>query len=276
MRPVTIALTRYAESDELLREVVAAACAQVGVAGEVLLIEQQADSGIRTEDYPRAKLPLRVVHARVGGLSEARNLALDQATHELVLFLDADAVAAPDWAAKLAEALDEEDVGVAGSRIIPRWSGREPLIATARVVRDQYSLFELGTGRFPYPRAVGAGFGIDTKKTGSLRFDPSLGRRDGRLFSGEESEYCHRVALAGLKIVYEGGAIVEHVIAPERMRLGWVAKRLLYAGRSRATVGGAPSPSRPPGLADWLTLPVTLPPYALGWLWGKLAGRFSA
>ena len=127
----------------------------------------------------------------------------------------------------MAAALQEEGIAVVGSRIVPRWSGREPLIARARVVRDQFSLLELGPDRFPYPRAVGAGFGVNRARTGALRFDPRLGRREGKLFSGEESEFCHRVTEAGLGIVYQGGAVVEHVIAPERMRLGWVLKRLL-------------------------------------------------
>ncbi len=270
MRPVTIALTRFAESDALLSEVLAAASAQVGVTGEVLLVEQCATGGIAQDTFPSTNLPLRIINARVGGLSEARNLALEQARHDIVLFLDADAIAAKDWASHLASALEAEGVAVAGGRIVPRWTGRPPFFAGARVVRDLYSLLELGPERFPYPRAVGAGFGIDRAKTGSMRFDATLGRRDGRLFSGEESDFCRRVSEAGLAIVYEGGAVVEHVIAPERMRLGWMAKRLVYAGQSRARVGGAPSPSRAPGLADWLMLPVILPPYAIGWLWGKM------
>ena len=271
MPSVTITMTRYAEPDSLLRQVLEHALRQQGVEGEVLLVEQRTDRPFDGAGLPQGPLAFRMIERRLPGLSAARNVALEEARHDLVLFLDADALAAPDWAAAMAAALQEDGVAVVGSRIVPRWTGREPLIARARVVRDQFSLLELGPERFPYPRAVGAGFGVNRARTGALRFDPRLGRREGKLFSGEESEFCHRVTEAGLGIVYQGGAVVEHVIAPERMRLGWVLKRLLYAGQSRARVGGAPSPSRSPGLVDWLTLPITLPPYALGWLWGKLA-----
>ncbi len=273
---VTVTLTRYAEPDALLREVLDSATAQQGVSGEVLLVEQDPDGSVDESEYANANLPLRIIRAELGGLSEARNLSLEHAKHDLVLFLDADAVAVEDWAAQLADALAEPRVAVAGSRIVPRWTGREPFLARARVVRDQFSLLDLGTGQKPYPRVVGAAFGVDRAKTGTLRFDPNLGRREGRLFGGEESDFCHLASEAGLDIVYQGAACVEHVVAPERMRLGWIAKRLVFAGQGRGSLGGKPSPSRSPGLVDWLTLPITLPPYALGWLWGKLGSDRQA
>lgn len=270
MRSVTIAMTRYAEPDALLRDALTHAIMQQGVEGELLLVEQRVDDPFDSTTLPQGSLVFRMIKRRLPGLSAARNLALDEAKHDFVLFLDADALAAPNWAAAMVAALTEKEIAVVGSRIIPRWTGKEPMIARARVVRDQFSLLDLGLKRIAYSRAVGAGFGLDRSKTGTLRFDPTLGRRDGKLFSGEESAFCHLVTETGYGIAYEGSAVVEHVIAPERMKIGWVLKRLLYAGQSRARVGGTPSPSRSPGLVDWLTIPITLPPYAIGWLWGKL------
>lgn len=273
LKRVTVTLTRYSETDSLLREVLEHAVAQQGVEGEVLLIEQKPDSEIKETDYVGSALPLRIVRAQVSGLSEARNLSLVSSENDLILFLDADAIAAPDWAAALANALGKSGVAVAGSRIVPRWTGSEPWFARARVVKDQYSLLDLGKGSKPYPRVVGAAFGVDRSKTTSLRFDQALGRRGGKLFGGEESDFCNRVIAGGMTVVYQGAACVEHVVAPERMRLKWLLKRLIYAGQGRASLGGRPSPSQAPGLIDWLTLPVTLPPYALGWIWGKVQSR---
>ncbi|WP_095012395.1 glycosyltransferase family 2 protein [Tsuneonella mangrovi] len=271
---VTITLTRYAEPDALVAEAIRHAVAQEGVTGEVLFIEQDMGGGITEAMFAGGNLAFRMIRGELRGLSHARNLAMDEAAHGNLLFLDADAMARPNWAAQLARVLDgDPKVAIVGSRIVPGWPGAPPLWAKARVVADQYSMLDLGNATLPYHRVVGAAFGVDLAKLPPhMRFDPTLGRREGKLFSGEESEFCARAVAAGLEIRYCGAACVTHVVSPERTRLPWIARRLFYAGHGRAVLGGAPAPSRKPGLADWLTLPITLPPYALGWLKGKLLG----
>ncbi len=142
---------------------------------------------------------------------------------------------------------DEIEVHVAGERefAIARKPGRDALIARLRAWR----------GRLP----------------ADFRFDEGLGRREGRLFGGEESDFARRVRALGLAVVYVGAAEVTHLIEPERTRLPWILKRLVYAGHGRALAGGTPEPGGKARLADWLLLPLYLPPYALGWLWGKLS-----
>ena len=272
---VTITLTRYAEPDALVSRAIRYALDQQGVTGEVLFIEQKTDAPLDPALFAGGTLEFRMIARTLGGLSDARNLALDEARYPLVLYLDADAMARPDWAARLAEVLEADDrVAIAGSRIVPGWPDRPPVWAKARVVSDQYSMLDLGSETRPWHRVVGAAFGLDMAKLGpDMRFDPTLGRREGKLFSGEESEFCARAAEKGWDIRYVGGAVVTHEVARERTRLRWIMKRLYYAGLGRASVGGAPAPSQRPGLADWLTLPLTLPPYALGWARGRLARR---
>jgi hypothetical protein len=163
---------------------------------------------------------------------------------------------------------------VAGSRIVPRWPATPPFFARASVLRDQFSLLDLGPDTRSYHRVVGAGFGVDMAKLpADFRFDETLGRREGLLFSGEESDFCARARAHGLRLVYVGSACVTHCIGPERARLGWILKRMLYAGHGRARIGGAPAPSGRRTPEDWLLLPMYLPPYLLGWLWGKLAAN---
>ncbi|WP_209347153.1 glycosyltransferase [Pontixanthobacter sp. CEM42] len=272
-RAVTLTLTRFAEPDSLVRQSLAHALAQEGVSGEVVFVEQQVDSAITADDFPGAKLELRIVRRKLAGLSAARNLALDEARHGLIMFLDADALAAPDYAAQLAAKLVNDDVAVAGARIVPQWPGNPPALAKARAVYDQYSLLDLGGSTQPYHRVVGAGFGVDMGKLPrDFRFDENLGRRDGRLFGGEESDFTTRARALGYRSLYVGSAVVTHLIEPERTGLGWIAKRLVYAGHGRAKMGGAPSPGGKRTNADWLLAPLYVPPYAIGWLWGKFSG----
>jgi glycosyltransferase involved in cell wall biosynthesis len=268
---VTVTLTRLGESDQLLTEVLQSLAAQTGARGEILFIEQKCDSTISADSFSNERWVCRIVRGPLPGLSAARNLSLKEAAFDQILFCDADAVARQGWAAALQAGLDAADVAIVGSRILPRWSGRPTILARSGVVLDQYSIYDLGTENNEVHRVVGAGFGLDrTKYPAQMFFDENLGRRDGRLFGGEESDLCQRVTAAGGRIMYVGDAVVEHVIPPDRLSALWVAKRLYYAGLGRGNAGGAPSPSRQPGLADWLLLPLILPPYTLGWLWGKL------
>ena len=271
-RSVSICITRYAECNALLARSLAAALAQEGVGGEVLFFDQAPDGGFVESGFSQQNLALRIIDGPCGGLSDARNRGLAQAQNDLVLFLDADAIAEPDWAKKLAEVLDQGDVAVAGGQVVPGWPRKPPFFTGARVLRDQYSMLELGEETKPVDRVVGAGFGVDKGKlpTG-FAFDEKFGRRNGRLFGGEETDFCNRARALGLQVLYVGGARVTHLVDAERLTIGWVMRRMVYAGYGRAMQGGAPNPSAPPQAIDWLLLPFYLPPYAVGWVWGKLA-----
>jgi GT2 family glycosyltransferase len=275
---VTITLTRYREPDWLVMETLESLARQTGVKGEVIFLDQNW-----REDFARDVACLSTPHlificepCPEKGLSHARNRGLEAANNDLVLFIDADAVAASDWAREMAAALSQ-GAAVAGARILPRWRGRKPLMARARVVLDQYSLLDWGEDVIDAPRVVGAGFGLRKSAAPDLMyFDEAFGRREGKLFGGEESDLCARLRASGLRIVYCGRAVVHHQILPERLNWFWIMKRLYFAGAGRRQQGGAPAPSRKPGLWDWALLPVILPPYAAGYLLSAGARRNAA
>lgn len=273
LRAVTITLTRYREPDWLVFETLESLRAQTGVMGQVLLLDQAWEPGFtrRVEALSSSALRFYCRPCPENGLSFARNEGLAEAEYDTVLFIDPDALAEPGWARALADALSEPGVAVAGSRILPRWRGRKPVLARSKVVHDQYSLLDYGDETLPVGRVVGAGFGVNRSvATDQMHFDAAFGRREGRLFGGEESDLCARVAEAGGRVVYVGGAVVHHQILPERLRAAWVWRRLYYAGIGRQQGGGAPNPSHKPGIWDWLLLPLILPPYAIGWMRARL------
>jgi len=269
----TITFTRYREPDWLILETLESLAAQRGVSGEVIFLDQtwSQDFSQRVEAFSNADLTFKCQPCPERGLSHARNLGIETAKTSIVLFIDPDALADPHWARELAATLARPGVAVAGARILPKWRGRKPILARSRVVLDQYSLIDLGSGEFDTHRVVGAGFGLNTSNcTEEMYFDTELGRREGKLFGGEESDLCARVKRAGGRVVYSGRAIVHHQILPERLKTGWVLNRLYYAGIGRAEGGGAPNPTKKPGLWDWLLLPLILPPYGLGWVRTRL------
>jgi GT2 family glycosyltransferase len=191
----------------------------------------------------------------------------------LIFFIDADVVVEPDWAAALAQCWTQSDVGVAGTRILPRWYTHPLFIARSRIVREQYSILDLGTEQRPAERVVGASFGIHRGRLGpDAYFDERLGRREGVLYAGEESDLCRRARKRDLKVVYEGGVVAYHQILPARISYPWVMRRFFYAGVTRAQLGGAPHPSGAMGMWDYLVLPFLLPSYMAGYRYGKRLG----
>lgn len=78
---------------------------------EVLVID---DGSTDNTSAIAARFPVRCIRTENGGLSAARNLGIDESTGEIVVFLDADAYADPDWLFHLVTALDEHDADAVG------------------------------------------------------------------------------------------------------------------------------------------------------------------
>lgn len=274
--PVTITLTRHREPDWLLGETLDSLEKQKGITGEVLFLDQnwREDYARAVEARSNAALVFRCVPCEDKGIAHARNRGLELAAYDTVLCVDSDVIAEPDWAMRMAEALSQPGVAIVGARIVPRWRARPPVLARSKVVLDQYSMLDLGVETKTCARIVGAGFGLcKTAAPDQMYFDTNFGRREGKLFGGEETDLCRRVlAVLPHGIVYVGTAVVHHQVLPERLRWSWVWRRLYYAGLGRAQMGGAPKPSQDLSLADWLLLPFILPPYVAGYLVARLKG----
>ena len=271
---VSITLTRYREPNWLVWDALESLARQRGVRAEVLFLDQMQDN--ETEAHIRKLLSDNIAFEYINieerGLSYARNLAIKHARNDIVLFIDSDAIAEPDWAKELATQLAQPGVAVAGGKIVPKWHGRPILLARSRLVMEQYSTLDLGAGVREVARVVGANFGINRAEGGEeANFDEAYGRREGRLFSGEDSDLCRRMWKHGSKVIYTGAAIVHHQILPERISYSWIMKRVYYAGLLRAMQGGIPNPTRKTDLCDYLVLPVILPAYALGYLRGRIS-----
>ena len=268
MVSTTITLTRHDEPNRLIVGTLKALALQENVSAVILFFDQRPDaetaSLCQSLDSENIRFNYRPLEPC--GISRARNTAIAACKTETLLFIDADAIPDPGWAASLAEALLPDNVGIAGGRILPEWHKPPLLITKARTVREQYSMLDYGDDMLQVPRVVGASFGIHLERLGQeARFDEDLGRRNGLLLGGEESDLCTRARDAGLQILYQGKAVVHHQVLPERIRYRWIFRRLFYAGVNRALRGGMPSPSHRMTLWDYIFMPLVMIPYALGY-----------
>ncbi len=269
---LTITLTRYNETDSLILETLGSLAKQVNVTASIIFFDQNSDSNIQQDidklgnhriDFTRINIPAI-------SLSYARNQAIENCQTSILLFIDSDAIAEPNWAEMMLKAFKDSEAAIVGGKIVLMWKAKPPLLAKSNIVREQYSCLDLGDDLMPSPKVIGASFGVNLNKLGKLAFfDEELGRMNGRLLGGEETDMCRRAIKSGLNVFYQGRALVHHQVLPERISNRWIFKRLYYAGYSRAQSGGMPSPSHSKNAWDYLLLPVYFPPYLFGYFKSK-------
>ena len=271
---LTITLTRYAEPNWLLAEALESLAIQQNVIATVLMLDQQdnPETAELCQKLTNENIIFNYQTIPAKSLSFARNEAIRLCQTDVLLYIDTDAIAAPNWAARLGDVLTQSEVGIAGGKIIPKWHKSPSFIQKSQVVLDQYSMLDLGEDNIEVKKVVGASFGLNKKHLGNAAiFDENLGRRDGKLYSGEESKLCSDALESGLKIMYVGTSVVQHQVLPERVNFSWIATRMYYQGIASAQRGGAPSPSNKGKYTIWdmLALGFLAPFYISGFLKSK-------
>jgi glycosyltransferase involved in cell wall biosynthesis len=174
------------------------------------------------------------------GLSFARNTGIALSTAPIVSFLDDDAEADPDWAARLLQIFRADPrVGAAGGKTLVRWPDVKPRWVSSGM-EGYYGRCDYGDVRKPltfpeYP------FGSNMAITRSLLlsiggFCTDLGARGNNLMAGEETDLFERLHARAVMVVYEPSAIVHHWAAPERLNRWWTLKRAFKHGLSTAVM----------------------------------------
>jgi hypothetical protein len=270
---ITITLTRHDESDSLVRETLERLAALKDVRATILFFDQKGSADLTALcaalSGPDLKFETRSIEKMA--LSPARNLAIQACRTDHLLYLDADARPRPDWARALSETLDRPAVAIAGSRILPDWESKPLFPTRSAIVREHYSLLDLGEETREVDKVFGAGFGIDCAKLGpEAFFDAALGRTTGTLLGGEEVDLCRRALAAGHTVAYCGTSVVDHFVPAARTTWRWLMRRFYYAGCNRALSKGPPQPVNRLSSANLLPLVPLLPAYAIGYLRGNL------
>ena len=275
---VTVAITRHDESDELFLGALEALSKQQKITITVLVLDQCSAPEVELfcSNKSNAMVCFNYILLAPCGISRARNRAISLSETNVLLFTEPDVRADDHWAYYLHDALCS-GAAVAGGRIVPQWTKIPPFAARTGFIMDMYSLLDLGDSRRNTEKVVGCNFGIDIEQLGVDHscFSERYGRAEGDLMGGEETELCRRAIIENLSVVYDGQALVTHIISRERIGYRWLAKRIHAAGRSRAMDGGPPRPTNPSRFSytSLLVLPLYVF-YVLGYLSYKL-GTFN-
>jgi GT2 family glycosyltransferase len=239
-RSISVVICTYTEDrwDDLV-SAVTSALAQTTMPKEVIVVVDHCHGLLQRAE--RQLVGVRVV-ASDGprGLSGARNQGLQVAEGSIVAFLDDDALAAPDWLARITAGYDDDDVVGVGGEVVPGWSSGRPDWFPEEfdwVVGCSHS--GMPKAMVPVRNFVGANMSFRREALEALGgFSSVLGRTGSDAAGCEETELCIRASKwrDGSTLLYDPQARVTHRVPTSRGTWSYFVRRCYAEGRSKAVV----------------------------------------
>jgi glycosyltransferase involved in cell wall biosynthesis len=220
-----------------------------GVVLECLVIDNastdETPAAVEAAAHSSPRFPIRRVLEPRQGSSFARNRAVDETRGDFIFFLDDDATADSEWLRAMLSAIERRGLDAACGMVLPRWSTPPPPwlgprlwvklavhdrkaieAAPADEVEALQNYFSANVG---FRRSAFDRFG---------RFREDLGVVGKNPMSGEDTELFARIIANGGKMGFVPGAIVHHLIGPERMTPEYLRHKSFAYGFGSAIAGG--------------------------------------
>ena len=177
-------------------------------------------------------LNLRLVTEDGPGVSYARNRGIAETSAPLLVFIDDDERINPGFLRAYADFFDAHpDAVVAGGRIIAEYVTGRPAWLSKYTEMPIANPMDFGDAVRPFPAGrVPGGGNMAFRRSAALRyggFDPSRGRVGRMLIGGEENDFFERLMRGGETCWYVPGAVMWHIIPPEKLTESYF-RRLCY------------------------------------------------
>jgi glycosyltransferase involved in cell wall biosynthesis len=170
------------------------------------------------------------------GLSYARNRGIKEAVHELVTFIDDDALPAEDFLEKTVLFFDEHpEAGAAGGKILLQFMDMKPAWYN-RFLSPLLGYYNYGNRTKLFRHDYFRGSNMTFRKSLFDTFEPfdtRLGRFGDILTGGEEKELFYRLKNNGIRLWYIADATVYHLVPAERTTIEFIRKQAEGTGRGK-------------------------------------------
>ena len=227
---MTVALCTHNPQPSTLAAVLDAVTPQLDDVSEAeLVVVDNASSPPVSEGELLEGRSARLVEEPTPGLTAARQAAIENATGDVILFVDDDNVVGPRYLATVADLFSADPaLGLLGGRVLPdyqedppAWLAEfEPWLAIRRHDRDAH--FEATAPPYSDGFPVGAGFAVRRELAVAYLEDcATTSRIEGRLgtalSSGEDTDLALFILSRGSKLAVTGALTVIHVIDGGRL-----------------------------------------------------------
>lgn len=217
---------------------------------------------------------LRLVRETQQGLSHARNRGIAECKGQYIAIIDDDERIVEGFLASYASFFDAHaDAAVAGGPIVAEYETERPAWMSRYTERPIANPMDFGSEVRPFPAGKIPGGGNMAFRSSVVTtygaFDPSLGRVAGRLIGGEETDFFERLRRAGEVIWYLPGAVMYHLIPPEKLTEEYFRRLCYNVGVSQRMRSGNRFKMVAGELLKWcatLLLCLTLRPVQSRWL----------
>lgn len=278
---ITVVVTRYNETNQQLLICLKSLSDQT-INVHVLVLDQVTDSHVKQKIFYLNNNNVKFIYLNISrtSLSFARNKGVSIAKTNIVGFCDADCKLQKNWAEEIKKIFkDEKYVAIVGTKVSPKWGSRPLWFNKSKLIQEMYSMIDLSDEVMEVDKVVGASFAVNKNLLkNECYFDEKLGRKNGRLLGGEETDLCERASRKGFKILYTPKTEAIHYVGKVRISYNWIFNRAYWGGFSRAMKGGKISTfNRTKKLItpDLLGMGLIVPFYLTGYIKGILEKKLD-
>jgi glycosyltransferase involved in cell wall biosynthesis len=207
----------------ILRRCLARLAEQTRPPDEIIVVWQSDDSATRDAatsaalELPALSPRLRVVRSALRGVVPAENTALDAASGEIILLIDDDALAPPEWVQRHLAFYDDPRIGAVGGPADNVHPTGEPFPRRDRWPGGRLRWYGRLTGNM-YDQPVAwrtrpaealdhlVGYNMSLRRAAFGRFEEAL-RPYWQMF---ELDACMEVRRRGFRVMFDFGNVVEH------------------------------------------------------------------
>jgi len=201
---------------------------------EILIIDNNSSDNTFdiVEELMKSNPSLLYFKEENQGLSYAKNRAIQEASGEIIIFLDDDIEIDEKWIDAILKPFDDMTIAVVGGKVLPH------KVQIPGWLPFKYyflaSIFDPGDEMALVSHVMGGNCAIRKEVFDQIGvFDTALGRKGSVLLSGEENDLYSRITQKGYEICFAPEAIIYHKIN-SKLNPEYILNYAFFLGRSSA------------------------------------------